>query len=75
MINIANELDALMKDQDGHNEILNLFKWLILNTKALERFHTILVSSDSCFHSWVLGFIGTSRYGNYVIEDLTKEGP
>ena len=37
------------------------------------RFHTILVSSDSFFHLWVSGFIGTSRYANYVIGDLPKE--
>jgi len=70
---MANELDAIMKDPNSNNDILSLFKWLILNTKAFERFHIILVSSDICFHSWVSGFIGTSRYANYVIEDLTKK--
>ena len=73
VIDEANELSALTKDPNSHDTILNLFKWLILNTKELGRFHTIFVSSDSFLHLWVSGFIGTSRYANYVIGDLTKE--
>ena len=73
VINEANKLSALTKDPSSQDAILNLFKWLILNTKELGRFHTILVSSDSFFHLWVSGFIGTSRYANYVIGDLPKK--
>ena len=57
IIDEANKLNALTKDPNGHDTILNLFKWLILNTKERGRFHTIFVSSDSFFHLWVPGFI------------------
>lgn len=73
IIDEANELQALTADKDGHTALINLFKWLILQTKELHRFHTLLVSSDSFFHLWVASYIGASRYSSYVLGDLTKE--
>ena len=49
MIDEANELAMLTKDPDGQDALTNLFKRLILNTKELNRFHTLLVSNDSFF--------------------------
>ena len=72
VIDEANELSALRKDPDGHDALMTLFKWLVLNTKELNLFHTLLISSDSFFHLWVAKYIGTSRYINYVIGDLDK---
>ena len=69
VIDEANELSALCKDPDGHDALMTLFKWLVLNTKELNLFHTLLISSVSFFH---LKYIGTSRYINYVIGDLDK---
>ena len=68
----ANELNALLKDADGHDALSNIFKWLVLNTKELGRFYSVLVSSDSFFHLWVTNYIGSSRFVNYVIGDFTK---
>ena len=73
LIDEAHELNALVKDPDGHDALTNIFKWLVLNTKEVNRFHSVLVSSDSFFHLWVTKYIGSSRYINYVIGDLTKE--
>ena len=73
MIDEVNELAALTKDPDGQDALMNLFKWLILNTKELNRFHTLLVSSNSFFHLWVAEYIGMLRYANYVIGDQTKK--
>ena len=73
VIDEANELSALMKDPDGQDALINLFKWMVLNTKEINRFHAMLVSSDSFFHLWVADYIGSSRYVNYVIGDLDKE--
>lgn len=51
----------------------NVFKWLVLNTKELRRFHAMFASSDSFFHLWVAKYIGSTRYESYVIGDLTKD--
>ena len=71
VIDEANELSALMKDPDGQDALTNLFKWMVLNTKEINRFHTLLVSSDRFFHLRVADYIGSSRY---VIGDLTRGG-
>lgn len=73
VIDEANELNALTKDSDGHDALTNLFKWLVLNTKEANRFHSLLVSSDSFFHLWVSNYVGASRFVNYVIGDLAKK--
>ena len=74
VIDEANELSALTKDPNGHDTILNLFKWLILNNKELGRFHTILSVAIAFF---ICGYRALSvlqgTYANYVIGDLTKE--
>ena len=49
VIDEANKLSALMKDPDGQDALTNLFKWMVLNTKEINRFHALLVSSDSFF--------------------------
>ena len=36
-------------------------------------FHTLLFSSDSFFYLWVAIYIGSSKFVNYVIDDLTKD--
>ena len=74
VIDEANKLSALMKDRDGQDALTNLFKWMVLNTKEINRFHALLVSSDSFFHLWVADYIGSSRYVNYVIGDLIRGG-
>jgi len=73
VIDEANELNALVKDPDGQDALTNIFKWLVMNTKEANRFHSLLISSDSFFHLWVSNFIGPSRFVNYVIGDLTKK--
>ena len=47
IIDEANELNALKSHPNGHAVIHNLFKWLVMNTKELNKFHIILSSSDS----------------------------
>ena len=73
VIDEANELKALTADPEGHTALINLFKWLVLQTKERHRFHTLLLSSDSFFHLWVASYIGSSRYTSYVLGDLTEE--
>ena len=68
VIDEANELSALCKDPDGHDALMTLFKWLILNTKELNLFHTLLISSKVFFAKYIV----TLRYINYVIGDLEK---
>ena len=58
MIDEANELNALKSHPYGHAAIHNLFKWLIMNIKELNKFHVILSSSDSFFHLWVSNYVG-----------------
>ena len=70
IIDEANELNALKSHPNGHAAIHNLFKWLVMNTKELNKFHVILSSSDSFFHLWVSNYVGANRYKTYVIGDL-----
>ena len=72
VIDEANELHSLTKAKDGHSALVNLFKWLTINTKELHKFYALLISSNSFFHLWVENFIGTSRYTNYVVGHLHK---
>ena len=73
IIDKGNELRAMLKDQYGEDALHNFFKWLVLNTKELRRFHALFASSDSFFHLWLAKFIGTTRYESYVIGNLTKD--
>ena len=73
VIDEANELHALTKDPNGQDALHNLFKWLVINTKELNRFHIMLSSSNSFFHLWTSQYIGSSRYETYVIGNLEKD--
>ena len=73
IIDEANELRALTKEDDGNAALHNFFKWLVLNTKERNRFHVLLSSSDSFFHLWVSKYIGSTRYETYVIADLQED--
>ena len=67
IVDEANELAALIGDDEGDKALHNFFKWLILNTKERNRFHVLLSSSDSFFHLWVSSrYIGSTRYETYV---------
>jgi len=52
---------------------LNLFEWLVKNTKQELRFHVVLGTSDSFFHLWIEKFIGASRFKSYVVGNLSRE--
>lgn len=54
----TNELNALTRDKEGHTALKNLFKWVVQNTKEINRFHTLMISSNSFFHLWVTNYIG-----------------
>jgi hypothetical protein len=69
----ANEMAQLLKDKGGHEALLSLFKWIVMNTKQDRRFHVVLGTSDSFFHLWIAKYIGTSRFTSYVVGDLSKE--
>lgn len=71
-IDEANEMRTLLKDDQGHQALQDMFKWFVMNTKQNHRFHVILGSSDSFFHLWVEKFVGASRFQSYVIGDLPK---
>ena len=50
-----------------------LFQWFILNTKELQKFHVVLISSENFFDQWVKQFVGPTNYGVYVIGHLDRE--
>jgi len=72
IIEEANELNKLTEQPDGHDALHNFFKWLVMNTKELNRFHVILSSSDSFFHLWVSNYVGAHRFKTWVIGDLPE---
>ena len=44
----ANQLNKLTEQPvSGHDALHNFFKWLVMNTKELNCFHVILLSSES----------------------------
>ena len=47
IIDDANELRSLLHENDGRDALHIVFKWFILNTKEIGRFHVIFASSDS----------------------------
>ena len=49
IIDKGNEFRAMFKDQYGEDALHNFFKWLVLNTKEIRRFHALFASSDSFF--------------------------
>ena len=46
IIDDANRLKTLLKDEDGQAALKSLFNWFVYHTKE-QNFHTVLISSDS----------------------------
>jgi len=47
VIDQANRLKNLLTDKDGQAALHSLFEWFILNTKEVQKFHVVLISSES----------------------------
>jgi len=72
VIDEANHLKALLRDQNGQSALESMFEWFVLHTKEKWHFHVVLLSSDSFFNLWVENFVGASRYDVYVVGHLER---
>ena len=72
-IDEASKLQNLLRDEEGHEALRDMFEWFVLNTKQKHRFHVVLASSDSFFHVWAEDHVGESRNRHLVVGNLTKD--
>ena len=74
VIDQANELKKLLRYKDGQAALENLFQWFIIhNTKELQKFHVVLISSENFFDQWVEQFVGPTNYSVHVIGHFDRE--
>ena len=73
VIDHANELKKLLRYEYGQEALEKLFRWFTLNTKELQKFHVVLISSENFFDQWVEQFVEPTIYGVHVIGHLDKE--
>ena len=73
VVDQANELQKLLRYKDGQAALENLFQWFIRNTKELQKFHVVLISSENFFDQWVEQFVGPTNYCVHVIGHLDRE--
>lgn len=67
IVDEANTLKTILRDQDGQVALESLFEWFILHAKEKGSFHVMLLSSAGLFDEWVGELVGASKYTTYVV--------